>query len=120
MKKFNEHLKEFRIREGPFGSDESYGMDGAFYVPVPVTGRNLMVVASVGGGWEHVSVSLPERCPTWEEMYFVKDLFWNEDEVVMQLHPAKAENINMHPYCLHICGGQLRRRYRFRQQSWSE
>lgn len=52
--------------------------------------------------WEHVSVSLPHRCPTWDEMVFVKDLFWNEDETVIQFHPKKSEYVNNMPYCLHL------------------
>ena len=53
--------------------------------------------------WEHVSVTVrAPRCPTWEEMCFVKNLFWAEDEVVMQLHPAAHEYINEHPHCLHL------------------
>ena len=30
--------------------------------------REMAIIASWGGGWEHVSVSLRNRCPTWEEM----------------------------------------------------
>ena len=36
----------------------------------------LKVVASNGMGWDHVSVSLPHRCPTWEEMEHVKRLYY--------------------------------------------
>jgi len=62
----------------------------------------LRIIASDGGGWDHVSVSLADRCPTWAEMCEVKDLFFRDDEVVIQLHPAKANHINMHPFCLHL------------------
>lgn len=65
------------------------------------------VVFSWGGCWEHVSVSYSRRCPTWEEMCRVKDMFWNEDECVIEYHPPKSEYINRHPYCLHLwrkCG----------------
>lgn len=60
------------------------------------------VIFSWGGGWEHVSVSYPNRCPTWEEMCKVKDMFWNEDECVVEYHPPKSERVNKHPYCLHL------------------
>lgn len=53
-------------------------------------------------GWEHVSVSLPHRCPTWSEMCRVKALFWGDDEAVIQFHPPKRDYINRHPYCLHL------------------
>jgi hypothetical protein len=52
--------------------------------------------------WEHVSVSLPNRCPNWPEMDFVCRLFWREDEAVMQLHVPRAQHISYHPYTLHL------------------
>lgn len=52
--------------------------------------------------WEHVSVSAKGRCPTWEEMQAVKELFWRDDETVVQFHPCKAEYVNNHEYCLHL------------------
>lgn len=57
---------------------------------------------SVAYGWEHVSIAHPRRCPTWEEMCHLKDLFWTEEEVVMQLHPKKVDWRNFHPFCLHL------------------
>ena len=52
--------------------------------------------------WEHVSVSLAHRVPRWEEMCAVKDLFWSEDECVVQFHPARKDYVNFHPYTLHL------------------
>lgn len=52
--------------------------------------------------FEHVSASLKNRTPTWEEMCFVKDLFWAEDECVIQYHPPKKDYVNCHPYALHL------------------
>lgn len=60
------------------------------------------VVFSWGMGWEHVSVAYPNRCPTWEEMCRVKNIFWSDDECVVQYHPPKADYVNFHPYCLHL------------------
>ena len=77
------------------------GEDGAAF-KIPFSGREFFVIASNGMGWEHVSVSLNSRCPNWREMSYIKDLFWNDDETVMQLHVAKKEHINLHPYCLHL------------------
>jgi hypothetical protein len=57
------------------------------------------------GGWEHVSVSLldfPSRIPGWTEMCFVKDQFWEEEEVVVQYHPRLSEYVNCHPGVLHL------------------
>ena len=56
----------------------SSGEDGfAAYINHPCYKPTaIAVIASWGGGWEHVSVSLARRCPTWEEMCMVKDIFW--------------------------------------------
>jgi hypothetical protein len=65
-------------------------------------------IAGPGYNWEHAACTVwsPEkkvkRCPTWEEMCYMKDLFWDEEEEVMQLHPPKSEWISNHPYCLHL------------------
>ena len=64
--------------------------------------RSHEIVASWGGGWEHVSVSLARRCPTWEEMCMIKDIFWGEEECVVEYHPPRSQYVNRHPYCLHL------------------
>ena len=99
------HVPEkYRHRHGPMGSTEANGNNGAFFVPHPNPASSLFfkVVASDSGGWGHVSVSLPKRCPTWEEMCFIKDLFWSDEDRVLQFHPPKREYVNLHPYCLHL------------------
>lgn len=35
-------------------------------------------------------------------MCFVKDLFWDGEDAVMQLHPPKSNYVNNHPHCLHL------------------
>lgn len=65
-------------------------------------GKIARFIASWGGGWDHVSVSYPNRCPTWDEMHAVKDMFFEDEEVCVQYHPAKSDYVNVHPYCLHI------------------
>lgn len=65
----------------------------------------LNFIMSWGAGWEHCSVSITdryERCPDWEQMCFIKDTFWNENECCVQYHPAKKDYVNNHKYCLHI------------------
>ncbi len=59
-------------------------------------------MVSDGNLWDHVSVSLPDRCPTWDEMNLVKNLFWSEEETVMQLHPPVADYVNNCKTCLHL------------------
>lgn len=98
-------LGGFRIRNGVYGSGTGDDF-GAFLIPGPC-GRDLRVISSPGDAdqeipWEHVSVSLPNRCPNWVEMDYIKSLFWDNEETVMQLHPPRSKWINNHPYCLHL------------------
>jgi hypothetical protein len=77
------------------------GNQGAFRVPLSRS-QTLLVVASAAEGWEHVSVSRKDRTPHWEEMCHIKALFWDEEDVVVQFHPAKSDYVNNHPRCLHL------------------
>lgn len=62
----------------------------------------IVVVASNGLGWDHVSASLKTRCPTWEEMNFIKDEFFDPEEVVVQIHARRSAYVNNHNFCLHL------------------
>ena len=73
---------------------------GCAEIPGPF--RPLRVIFSDGMGWEHVSVSTPNRCPNWDEMCLVKSLFWADEDAVMQLHPPRSEYVNNHAHCLHL------------------
>lgn len=96
------HIEPYRVRTGSMASDESCGRNGAFIFP-----NGLRAVCSDGGlqgepPWEHVSVSWPDRCPTWPEMHSLKCLFWADDECVVQYHPPQDDYVNCHPFCLHL------------------
>jgi hypothetical protein len=82
---------------GGYG-DETVGM---FMIPSPIDGKLIAVVASNGDGWDHVSVSRPNRCPNWPEMEFIASLFFKDSETAMQLHVPASDHVNNHPYCLH-------------------
>jgi hypothetical protein len=43
-----------------------------------------------------------DRCPTWEEMCQINDMFWDKTDCVVQFHPPESEYVNNHPYCLHL------------------
>jgi len=95
MKDLRENHK-YRQRHPSLGWGDHEG--GYFYIPE----RGLRVICSNGGGWDHVSVSLADRCPSWDEMEFIKRLFFKDDEVVIQIHPALKNYKNAMPYCLHL------------------
>ena len=82
--------------------DEGDATCGRFRLPSPVDGRRLTIVASAGYGWDHVSVSRPDRCPTWDEMEAVKRMFFHPTETAMQLHVPEVQHISRHPHCLHL------------------
>ena len=100
-KKPSKSLEKHRIKTGVLKSDRSYGNNGAFLVPYR-KGIDLSVVASDQGGWDHVSVSLPAMTPTWPMMCFIKDLFFEKNEVAVQFHPKEEDYVNFHKHCLHL------------------
>ena len=98
---------KYRVRDGFMGSDDSAENNGQFVVKTAKLRRPLMCQASDGLGWEHVSVSLCDRCPTWDEMTHIKSIFWDSGDIVVQIHPPQSEYVNKHQFCLHLwrkCG----------------
>jgi len=93
---------QYRIRHGSFGSTDDIGNNGAF--SFVKDGIEFHCIASDGLGWEHVSITINRnRTPTWEQMCFVKELFWPDpDACVLQYHPAVKDYVNLHPHCLHL------------------
>lgn len=73
---------------------------GAFVMPGPL--GPLHVIASTSEGWDHVSVSRPDRAPYWSEMEWVFRTFFLPSETAMQLHVPASEHVNCHPNCLHM------------------
>ena len=83
------------------GWDHNEDVAGAFEVRSKIDRAPLRVIATVGEGWDHVSVSRQTRCPNWPEMEQIAQLFFREDETAMQLHVPASDHVNMHPFCLH-------------------
>jgi hypothetical protein len=91
-------LEGHRIWDGEYGSKPGE-LHGCFQL------GDFLVISSGADskyGWEHVSVSRQDRAPTWAEMCAIKDLFWNDNECVVQFHPARKDYVNFHPHCLHL------------------
>lgn len=76
--------------------------DDGFQVTFRWHGLEFTVRASWGMAWDHVSISTPHRTPSWREMDLICRCLWAPAEVVMQLHMPPADNVNIHPYCLHL------------------
>lgn len=98
--------EEYRVTQGAMSSSFlDNGYNGAFIIPHkhPYSILHFRVIASDGVGWEHVSVSLnTKRCPTWEEMCYIKSLFWDDCDCVVQFHPPSSQYVNNHPFTLHL------------------
>lgn len=99
-------IRTWKVREY-FGSIGGASF-GYFEIPSPEKGT-LRVLATHGDSgegeeyaWDHVSVSLDKRIPTYGEMCWIKDLFFHDTETVVQYHVPKEDHVNFHPYCLHL------------------
>lgn len=92
----------WRVKQGKYASEDTDGWNGQFLIPM--NGNLFLVMISDGLGWKHLSISNAQKraLPSWEDMCRAKDLFFADDEWVVQFHPAKDDNINEHPYCLHL------------------
>lgn len=93
MKSHLQHIEGSNIAMGDEG--------GCWYFKSPVDGRRLVVIASWGLGWDHVSVSRENRVPNWEEMEWVLNKFAREIEYWVQYHVPPIDHVNFHPFCLH-------------------
>lgn len=83
------------------------GIDGASWFCWPAAGpvrqrERWAIIASWGMGWDHVSVSMRNRTPTWREMDTVARVFFRNDETAMQLHVPRSAHVNLHTHCLHL------------------
>ena len=96
------------VKNNKYLSIRRKGIDGGDgYIRLPRNNKTGFTRASIiwswGGGWEHVSVCpLNGSMPTWDDMCFIKDMFWEEDDCVVQYHPPKSEYVNNMPNCLHL------------------
>lgn len=106
--KFNTVVEQHRVLDGRLASNpgDPYG---AFRIQGPC-GAMLFLIVSDGdvpdqslAGWEHVSVRRESKhVPNWQEMCFIKDLFWASEECVVQFHPPASQYVNNHPAVLHL------------------
>lgn len=99
MRQIDEILKARNLQVKAI--DRDMPMIGGSYYDT-VSGKWLNFIFSVQMGWEHLSVSMPSKTPSWDQMCVMKDLFWEDNEECFQYHPKKEDYVNIHPHCLHI------------------
>lgn len=114
-------LEKYRLRSGRLASRSGENFGAFVLKPGFLFGqaRRLQVIVTDGQlaadpafRWEHVSatvIHLPKGStrpqfyiPTWNEMAGLKDLFWDPDDCVMQLHVPRADHVDCHPFVLHL------------------
>lgn len=95
-------IKEIKKTSNLFieAETENDGMGGRYYEKQ--SGKWLNFIFSYQLGWEHLSISMPNKTPSWEQMCIMKDIFWDKDECCVQYHPKEEDYVNMHQHCLHI------------------
>lgn len=109
-------MERFRVRAPRNIATNTGDREGMFLIPCEAKGYEVLVIVHDGGygpeptGWEHVSVSMRTRTtqgskttmPTWDVMCAIKDLFWDKEEAVLQIHPPASDYVNLHKGCLHL------------------
>ena len=91
------------IKKDPRLRNIQSGIDG-FKCDIHIGGWDGSFILSTGAGFEHVSVSPYAKriTPSWNDMCAIKDMVWNDDEAVIQIHPAKENYVNNIENCLHL------------------
>ena len=90
MRNINEIKKDRRLR-----------FDSRFKPPVMSgivllsTGKKASFMFSVAENAEHVSMQIVDRLPRWGEMCELKDIFFDDEEEVIQIHPKKSEYVDL-------------------------
>ena len=79
--------------------DNWHGLMG--YLRLRDSRKTMTFVLSIdkqnGMEYEHVSVSYYgelKKTPSWEEMCAVKDVFWNAEDAVHQIHPKESQYVH--------------------------
>jgi hypothetical protein len=82
------------------------GVDGCGTFKIPYEGKILMVVSSDQFGWDHVSVTIEgNNSPNWEMLCYIKNLFFYDEETVVQFIPKKSAYIS-YSEALHLWRNQ--------------
>lgn len=66
-------------------------------------GQKGSVIFGIEGKWEHVSFSpYSGKNPRWNAMCELKDIFFDDEETVVQMHPRKSQYVSIKDNCLHL------------------
>lgn len=104
MRKIDEILKNEKIWDSTRYTKPGYYPMYTAWVKLPDCGTCSVVWSDREAGMEHVSVSPKKqfRMPSWDDMCVLKDIFFDDEEEVYQIHPKKSQYINFVGNCLHL------------------
>lgn len=72
----------------------------------------MSVLCSVDGGYMHMSIALPHRYPTWDEILSVRKWAFPDDMECVLVLARASEYVNVHKNCFHVwesrCGQEGR------------
>lgn len=82
--------------------DPKVGIDGVSGL-IHMSGYTASLIVSSGAGWEHASIApLRKVTPSWEDMCKLKDLVWEKNEAVIQIHPSEVDYVDIVSNCLRL------------------
>jgi hypothetical protein len=67
-----------------------------------VTDSGCRIFVGVENGRWHLSISHPERYPTWDEIKTARYQLVPNDVTMAMLLPPKERYVNIHPNCFHL------------------
>ncbi|MDE6832794.1 MAG: hypothetical protein K2J39_00885 [Ruminococcus sp.] len=64
--------------------------------------KRIFFTATWNDNWEQVYISRASNRPKWEELCETKEIFWNDDECVIQYIPSASMHTNEYNNCLYL------------------
>ena len=97
-------MKEHSEWKDRIGETEFFFNTYSGWINLPDVGMASVVVGANEDGMEHVSVAPvnKHKLPTWNDMCYVKNIFWDDEEEAYQIMPKKSEYVNIKGNCLHL------------------
>lgn len=81
---------------------EADANEGGAFLVRRNSGKPLRVIASWQLDWDHVSVSLATKTPTYQDMKMVRRIFFKDDEWALEYHPPPKDYISVNDNVLHM------------------
>lgn len=88
---------------GPYAFDLTGGGGSAvYYQSANVRIMVSLDVTDAGARWLHLSISRPDRYPTWDEIREAKNWIIGRERAAYQVLPAESEYVNIHGNTFHL------------------